>query len=115
MLFTTDGVDACLLYGGFLLAPLPAKKQLWQARDSLSWHVEKKREGASDDVSGIKIGGLMARFRQVVETREIQAVMVLAHLQEPTESESDAHWTDWCLGMDGLGALVMLAALLRAE
>ena len=29
-----------------------------------------------------------------------------------TEEESNANWQEWCAGMDGMGALVMLAPTL---
>ena len=32
--------------------------------------------------------------------------------EQPTESESNIHWQEWSSGMDGLGALIMLAASL---
>jgi hypothetical protein len=35
--------------------------------------------------------------------------------EQPTESESNTHWQEWCSGMDGLGALIMLAASLPIQ
>lgn len=35
--------------------------------------------------------------------------------EQPTESESNTHWQEWSSGMDGLGALIMLAASLPIQ
>jgi hypothetical protein len=115
MLFTTDGVEACLLYGGFLIAPLPTRKQLWEARDAHHWQLERQKGIEDSSVFGIKIGGQMAKFSDFIDAEVTQKNIVLAQPQEPTERESDEHWTQWCSCMDQLGALVMLAASLRTE
>jgi hypothetical protein len=50
-------------------------------------------------VFGIKAGGKMVRLDR--ESKE-----------EESEQASNANWQEWCAGMDGFGALVMLAASL---
>lgn len=115
MLFTTDGVEACLLYGDFLIAPLPIRKQLWEARDAHYWQLERQKGLEDSSVFGIKMGGRMAKLGDFLDAGVTQTNIVLAQPQEPKKSESDEHWTQWCSGMDQLGALVMLAASLRTE
>jgi len=121
MLFNTDGVEACLLYGGFLLAPLPSKKQLWATRDAHHWQLEKQRQSEDGNVFGIQTSGRMAKFSDFSSVEDMHTGIVLAqpHIlaqpHDPTEEESEVNWTQWCSGMDDLGALVMLATSLRME
>jgi hypothetical protein len=79
----------------FLLAPLPARKGVWETRDAVGWSSGSSKES----VFGIKAGGKMVRLDRESE-------------EEGSEQASNANWQEWCAGMDGLGALVMLAASL---
>ncbi|KAF2828222.1 hypothetical protein CC86DRAFT_348301 [Ophiobolus disseminans] len=106
MLFTTDPAGACILFDGFLLAPLPARKALWEASDGAQWAAEK-REGGNGGLYGIKMGGKMLRMDG---WEELDGCM---EMHGSTEGDSDKNWAEWCAGMDGLGALVMLAASLN--
>lgn len=94
---------------GFVLAPLPAQKQLWEARDESEWMMAKKQDTRGDSVFGIKLGGRMAK----VDARPMldeENAMSMAQL--PDDVQNSANWQEWCAGMDGLGALVILAASL---
>lgn len=109
MLFSTEPAGACFMTDGFILAPLPAQKQLWEARNEYEWMMAKKQDTRGDNVFGIKVGGRMAKVIPCPMLDEGQGVS-LAHV--PDDVQSSANWQEWCSGMDGLGALVMLAASL---
>jgi hypothetical protein len=99
MLFALDPPGKCVTPSGFLLAPLPARKQLWEAPDADAWMLERCRDiGGIPDVFGILQNGLRNGQAFVVEPRPVE--------------ESVENWQEWCSGMDGLGTLIMLAATL---
>jgi hypothetical protein len=79
-----------------ILAPLPAPKSLWEAKDM----GESLGTGKEQSVFGIKAGGKMLRLDGGGGT------------EEGSEYQSMENWQEWIGGMDGLGALVMLAASL---
>jgi hypothetical protein len=97
---------------GLLIAPLPAHKQLWEARDETQWIMGRSRDVRGDSVFGIKPGGQMAKLNKYPPGLNVNDFTPLANL---TEGESNTNWQEWCLGMDGLGALVMLAASLPIQ
>jgi hypothetical protein len=61
-------------------------------------------------VFGIKAGGQMAKLDDYISPG--LGGYKTTPWENLTERESNANWQEWCLGMDGLGALVMLAAAL---
>jgi hypothetical protein len=110
MLYSLDPATSCAEPDGFLLAPLPARKQLWEAPDAQSWMVEKSRDGAELSVFGVLTGGQMVRLQE-------QQIVMPDEVGFPSgveEEESAKNWQEWCAGMDGLGALVTLATSLSA-
>jgi hypothetical protein len=94
LLVSTEPAGTCVLVDGFLLAPLPAHKKLWEGTDAAGWS-----RGSGESVFGIKAGGKMVRLDREKE-------------EDGNEEASSANWLEWCVGMDGIGALVMLAASL---
>lgn len=108
LLFSTEPAGACVLVDGFILAPLPGRKQLWEARDESEW-VMAGGWDVGESVFGIKPGGKMAKLNVfgVIGNGEGEG-----EEEEVGDVESNANWTEWCAGMDGLGALVMLAGSL---
>ncbi|KAF3034748.1 hypothetical protein E8E11_001567 [Didymella keratinophila] len=108
MLYSLDPATACANPDGFLLAPLPARKQLWEAPDAQKWTVEKSRNGADLSVFGVLTGGQMVKLQeqQIIMPGEIGFPLGIE------EEESVRNWQEWCAGMDGLGALVTLATSL---
>jgi hypothetical protein len=114
MLFTNDGSDGCTLFDSYAIAPLPAKKALWDARDEQDWLMEKSNW--NDKIAfGLKLSGRMAKLRTFRAVQESRMEVMLAQPTEPTEDESEENWKEWCSGTDDLGALIMLAATLRAQ
>lgn len=105
MLYSLDPTTSCVEPDGFLLAPLPGRKQLWEAPDEQSWMEEKSRDGPVSSVFGVLTGG------QMVKLQEQQIVMPNEYglPSEMVEEGSGRNWQEWFSGMDGLGALVTLA------
>jgi hypothetical protein len=111
MLFSTEPAGGCFLLDGFLLAPLPARKQLWEAREETQWIQENGRGAGDANMFGIKVSGQMAKLNER-STMTKSTVVLSIYPDEVGDAESNANWEQWCSGMDGLGALVMLAASL---
>ncbi|KAF1851288.1 uncharacterized protein K460DRAFT_273591 [Cucurbitaria berberidis CBS 394.84] len=108
MLFSLEPIRGCVMQDGFLLAPLPARKQLWEARDEYSWMLENRRDVGVPSVFGIMLDGQMVKLNEPQALLSGQGISV----QSERSKESSVNWQEWCSGMDGLGALVMLAASL---
>lgn len=108
MLFSLEPAGTCGVQDGFILSPLPARKQLWKARDELTWIAERSRDVGVPKVFGITINGEMAKVNEYAAITED----ALAKSSSTITDENDANWQEWCAGMDGLGSLVMLAASL---
>jgi hypothetical protein len=109
MLFSTEPAGACFMTDGFILAPLPAQKYLWEAQDESKWATAKRQDTRGDSVFGIKVGGRMAKVDPCPMLDEGNGIS-MEHV--PDDVQSSMNWQEWCAGMDGLGALVMLAASL---
>lgn len=111
MLIYFEPAARCNLQPDLILAPLPAKKQLWEAGDEFVWKAESERE------PGVQTPFALAADGELVKLDEGQvycgdAVLLYKSLDDRTPSRSTSHWEEWCSGMDGFGGLVMLAASL---
>lgn len=92
-----------------IFAPLPAKKQLWEAGDRFSWQLENDREHGALNYFGLAANG------DLVRPDVGQAYCGdTSQLHQPLSNKTTANWEEWRSGMDGLGGLVMLAASLVA-
>ncbi len=103
----------CNLQRELILAPLPAKKQLWEAGDELVWKAEMEREVGVQTAFGLAANGELVK----VDEEHLHCsdmVLLDQSLESRTPSRSTANWEEWCSGMDGFGGLVMLAASLIA-
>ncbi|KAH6636334.1 hypothetical protein F5144DRAFT_175443 [Chaetomium tenue] len=99
-----------------VIAPLPAKKRLWEAGNVLAWKAESEKEEA-DTRAAFALAGSGDLVR--IDQAELQCISDVARLgYKPQDSGAPglmwrtADWDDWCSGMDGFGGLVMLAASL---
>jgi len=111
MIVHFEPVMKCILQTDLILAPLPAKKQLWEAGDEFVWKAESEREPRIQTAFGLAATG------ELVELLEDQlycggAALLYKSLDTRNSSGSTENWKEWCSGMDGLGGLVMLAASL---
>jgi len=103
----------CEQQQNLILAPLPARKQLWDACDEQQWALELYRHGSEKDKFGL------ARSGELVKLGEDQqgdgCHWIELHPQGVgAESATKVDWEEWCAGMDSLGTLVMLAASLSS-
>lgn len=111
MLVYFDPATMCNLPSDLILAPLPAKKELWEAGDEQVWNSEsEKNPGARSDF-GLAKGGGLVRLGDGVQ----DAVLVHTAITSESPSRTSVSWAEWCSGMDGFGGLVMLAASLVVE
>ena len=96
-----------------ILAPLPAKKQPWEAADEFVWKAESEREPAVQNSFGLAANGELVKLDEgQLGCRD--AVLLHKSLDAKNLSRSTTNWEEWCSGMDGFGGLVMLAASLIA-
>lgn len=104
-----------MAHADLAIAPLPAKKQLWEAIDELGWKAETERDGvgATADFALTATGGLV-RLDEGQDQLQCASDGGQGHKQLNTAavSRTNASWDEWCSGMDSLGGLVMLAASL---
>jgi hypothetical protein len=111
MLIYFEPAAMCDIPADLLLAPLPAKKQLWEAGDEFAWREESQRE------PGIQVSFGLAPDGDIIKLDESRLscndAWVSYHSSDSmTPSRSTASWEEWCAGADGFGGLVMLAASL---
>ena len=94
-----------------MLAPLPARKLLWEANDQYSWNTERERGSGAQADFGMALNGDLVRiggdWGLYSEGTELDSPLGMKFSPRGTAS-----WEDWCSGMDGLGGLVLLAAAL---
>ncbi|KAJ9634342.1 hypothetical protein H2204_006419 [Knufia peltigerae] len=102
----------CELEGDLLIAPLPARKQLWEAGDELVWKTESEQEPGINIAFGLTTKGDLIRVGQDLNCSINEAAMLHKSNHIGMLSRSNANWEEWCSGMDGLGGLIMLAASL---
>lgn len=97
-----------------ILAPLPAKKQLWEAHDEFAWKAESEREpGVLQTAFGLAANGELIKADEGQLSRCGDAVLFDESSGARTRSRSStAKWEEWCSGMDAFGGLIMLAASL---
>ncbi|CAI6335587.1 unnamed protein product [Periconia digitata] len=111
MIVYLDPATMCDLQRDLIIAPLPSKKELWEASSQEAWRMEAQKEYGSPTVFGLAKDG---------ELLEIKAGKTFCadHFSgymgagETGQERKVADWEEWCLGMDGFGGLIMLAASL---
>ena len=101
----------CDLQMDLILAPLPAKKQLWEAGDEFAWKAEREREPGPQTDFGLAANGELVKLDEG-QLYGSDAVLLYKSLDARTPSRINENWEEWCAGMDGFGGLVMLAAAL---
>ena len=88
---------------GFVLAPLPARKSLWEACDEAIWRSEIEWSLNDEKDFGLTENGNLVRLKQQVTS---------GNDENSIESISAKNWEDWCSEMDEFGALIMIGASL---
>ena len=112
MLVYFEPAGKCNLQTDLILAPLPAKKQLWEAGDEFVWKAEREREPRAQTEFGLAANGELVKLDE--RQPYCSDVVLLYKSLDACRSSSGSteNWEEWCAGMDGFGGLVMLAASL---
>ncbi|KAL5343437.1 hypothetical protein BJX70DRAFT_394000 [Aspergillus crustosus] len=111
----------CDLPADLFLAPLPAKRQLWEACSVEDWKGEVEREEIASIYQsgfGVSASGELVRLetgqgknRDGLSGDEGE-VLVHTALGEGSVMRRKVRWEEWCVGMDGMGGIVLLATSL---
>lgn len=99
----------CNLQKDLILAPLPAKKHLWEAGDEYMWKMESERGSWTETDFGLATSGELVK---IDEGQIYCSDKALPNGLSDAPLRSTANWEEWCSGMDGLGGLIMLTASL---
>ncbi|KFZ12886.1 hypothetical protein V501_03995 [Pseudogymnoascus sp. VKM F-4519 (FW-2642)] len=99
----------CNLQKDLILAPLPAKKHLWEAGDEYMWKMESERGSWAETDFGLATSGELVK---IDEGQIYCSDKALSNGHSDAPLRSTANWEEWCSGMDGLGGLIMLTASL---
>jgi len=111
MLIYFEPAAMCNMPTEFILAPLPAKKQLWEAADEFAWKAESQREPGVETAFGLAADGELVKLYEG-QLSCSDAWLPYGSLDTRTPSRSNTSWEEYCSGIDGLGGLIMLAASL---
>ncbi len=98
----------CPQQAGFLMSPLPARKQLWDARDEEQWTLELGRTQGAQDFFGVLRNGQMVKIRE----KNLSTWTEAAWTESESPQTSNENWQEWCASMEGLGSLIMLTVSL---
>ncbi|OBT89058.1 hypothetical protein VE02_02017 [Pseudogymnoascus sp. 03VT05] len=99
----------CDLQKDLILAPLPSKKQLWEAGDESMWKMESERSSWAQTDFGLATSGELVKLD---EGHIYCSDKALPNELSGAPLRSTANWEEWCSGMDELGGLIMLTASL---
>jgi hypothetical protein len=106
----------CDMPSEFVIAPLPARRQLWEAAHAQEWQVQKQREPLAQVSYALAADGEIVKLDQGrLSCRD--AWLPYAQSSEKSSPNrasslagSGGWWAEWCSGMDSMGGLIMLAA-----
>lgn len=112
MLVYFEPAAMCDLQRELTLAPLPAKKQLWEAGDEFVWKAESERGPGAQTSFGLAANGELVQLDKG-QLYSSDAVLLCNSLDARPPPRSTANWEEWYSEMDGFGGLVMLAASLK--
>ncbi|KAF2420126.1 hypothetical protein EJ08DRAFT_31223 [Tothia fuscella] len=101
----------CELQTDLLIAPLPARKQLWEASNESTWKAERKGNPAEAITYALASSGELVKLDEG-QLHCSNGVLTYISLDETLETRTSTNWEEWCSGMDGFGGLIMLAASL---
>ncbi|KAL2287515.1 hypothetical protein FJTKL_04955 [Diaporthe vaccinii] len=111
MLVYFDPSAMCHLPDDLVLAPLPARRQLWEAGNESAWGTERHRGPPNAQVSfGLTAGGEVVRLDE--DRLSCGDAWVSPRRASDAGTVPSQGWEEWCSGMDDFGGLVMLAASL---
>ncbi|ETS85545.1 hypothetical protein PFICI_03570 [Pestalotiopsis fici W106-1] len=111
MLVWFEPAGMCDMAFDLLLAPLPSKKQLWEAESEFAWKADGLLETEQRFAFGLAVDGELVKIDKGGARCE-HHIMMTPDPVDNVASKTPANWEDWCSEMDNLGNLVMLAASL---
>jgi hypothetical protein len=113
MLVYFEPATMCSLHPSLILAPLPAKKQLWDASDSSTFKAELDKDSAAQNSYGLAADGDIIHIGDgVKDLYHTELRYGYGGVGTASEVKKRNGWEEWCSGMDTFGGLVMLAASL---
>lgn len=109
MLVYFDPASMCNLRHDLVMAPLPARRQLWEANSSLTWQSEVDSKRGMEATFGLANDGELVHVNES-QLHSNAPMSVSTGLENQTSGGNSGNWEEWCSGMDSFGGLVMLAA-----
>ena len=112
MLVYFQPVNLCTLPKDLLLAPLPARKRLWEAPEAHTWKLESE---GHDETYGMAKSGELVRLNEsslLFDHTDLIREKFCGAESYSKKIRNVAAWEDWLSNTDGFGGLVMLAASL---
>ncbi|CAG9980901.1 unnamed protein product [Clonostachys byssicola] len=110
MLVHFEPAAMCPFYNtSLVLAPLPARKQLWKADNASNWYRERELGTSSQTSFALFANGELVSMAEV-PSRVGDWKRNTELLNPEPRPENTANWNEWCSGMDEFGSLVMLVA-----
>jgi len=112
-----DPAAMCDMPTEFVVAPLPARRQLWEARDAEEWQRQRQNELREEASFALAVDGEIVKLDQRrLSCRDAWLPYIpsndeiTSQIHTSRASRSAACWTEWCSGMDSMGGLIMLTA-----
>ncbi|EFX03774.1 hypothetical protein CMQ_702 [Grosmannia clavigera kw1407] len=111
-----EPAEMCTLQSDLVMAPLPARKRLWEAGNPLAWKEEMAKDQGVQSEYGLTANGDLVRMYASQDYCNGESRLMYETIDERSMAPSSSHkssdvWEDWCSGMDEFGGLVMLAAV----
>ncbi|KAL1794530.1 hypothetical protein ACET3X_007951 [Alternaria dauci] len=107
----------CDMPAEFVIAPLPAKRQLWEARDAQEWKFQSQAEPQGHTSYALAVDGEIIKLDQRrLSCRDAWLPYTpsdegtASQIHDIGSSSSRELWAEWCSGIDGMGGLIMLVA-----
>lgn len=110
MLVYFEPAEMCSLPADLVLAPLPAKRHLWEAGDETAWKAQVQNNSSVQNAFGLSTTGELVKLDG--DQLYYSDTLLYKSREAGIRSTSSAKWEEWCSGIDGLGGLIMLAASL---
>ena len=95
MLVYFEPAAMCNLQTDLILAPLPAKKQLWEASDEFLWKAESEKKPGAQTAFGLATNGELVKLDEG-QLYCSDAVLLQKSSDPKTYSRSTANWEEWC-------------------
>ncbi|KAH6881320.1 hypothetical protein BKA58DRAFT_723 [Alternaria rosae] len=112
-----DPAAMCDMPTEFVIAPLPSKRQLWEARDANEWQIQRQNEPQEEVSFALAVDGEIVKLDQGrLSCQDAWLPCVPLDNEAPPQthasrsSRSAACWAEWCSGTDSMGGLIMLTA-----